>query len=54
MFDKVRKLEFGDLNNASRHPFRVSQTHLIVDKVDELFTTFVDRMEQAAEDTEEE
>lgn len=52
LFERVRKLEQGDLSASSRHPFRVSQTHLIVDKVEELFNTFVDRMEQAAEDTE--
>lgn len=54
IFDRILKTERGDLGNSAKNPFRVSQTYLIVGNVAELFTTFVDRLEASAVDTEPE
>ncbi|SCV74874.1 BQ2448_7903 [Microbotryum intermedium] len=54
IFDRLLKLERGDVAQASKNPYRVSQTYLIVGKIGDLLTTFVERLEVAAQDTEPE
>lgn len=54
IFDKMLRTDKGDLAMSAKNPFHVSQTYLIVNKISELLTTFVDRLEQAAMDTEPE
>lgn len=54
IFDRMLRLEKGDLALAAKNPFHVSQTYLIVGKINDLFTTFVDRLEQSAMETEPE
>lgn len=54
IFDKMMRNEKGDIALSAKNPFHVSQTYLIVNKISDLLTTFVDRLEQAAMDTEPE
>jgi nuclear pore complex protein Nup107 len=54
IFDGLMKLDKGDLAASARNPFHLSQTYLIVGKIEQLFTTFVERLEQLAAETEEE
>jgi nuclear pore complex protein Nup107 len=54
IFDRMLKMDRGDLGQSAKNPFHVSQTYLILDNIGELFTTFVDRLEAAAVDTEPE
>lgn len=54
IFNRLLRLEKGDLALAAKNPFHVSQTYLIVGKINDLFTTFVDRLEQSAMETEPE
>ena len=48
IFDRVATADKAEVAAASRDPFHVSQTYLIVNKVDELLVTFADRIEQHA------
>lgn len=54
IFDKMLKAEKGELAAAARNPFHISQSYLIVNKISELLTTFVDRLEQQVMETEPE
>lgn len=54
IFDKMLTMEKGHVGQSAKNPFHVSQTHLILGNIGELFTTFVDRLEAAAVDTEPE
>jgi len=48
IFDRVATADKVEIAAAARDPFHVSQTYLIVNKVDELLVTFADRIEQHA------
>ncbi|KAK4051974.1 Nucleoporin nup84 [Microbotryomycetes sp. JL221] len=52
IFDRLLKTDKGDLGMSAKNPFHVSQTYLIVNRVSDLFTTFVERLEHAANETE--
>lgn len=54
IFDRMLRLEKGDLAQAAKNPFHVSQTYLIIGRINDLFTTFVERLEQSAGETEPE
>jgi nuclear pore complex protein Nup107 len=54
IFDRMLKAEKGELAAAAKNPFHVSQSYLIVNKISELLTSFVDRLEQQAMETEPE
>jgi nuclear pore complex protein Nup107 len=54
IFDRMLRIEKGELAMSAKNPFHVSQTYLIIGKISDLFTTFVDRLEQAAMETEPE
>lgn len=54
IFDRLLRNEQGDLAVAAKHPLRISQTHLILGNLSELFTAFVDLMEQTATETDPE
>ncbi|KAM0786333.1 hypothetical protein ACM66B_001806 [Microbotryomycetes sp. NB124-2] len=54
VFDKLLKTDKGELATSAKNPFHVAQSYLVVDRVADLFTTFVERLEQAAHDTEPE
>ena len=48
IFDRVATADRAEIAAAARDPFHVSQTYLIVGKVEELLVTFSDRIEQHA------
>lgn len=54
IFDRLLRNEQGELAAAANHPLRISQTHLIVGNLSELFTAFVELMEQTASETDPE
>lgn len=54
VFDRLLRNDKGELGQAARSPFHVSQTFIILGNINDLFTTFVDRLEAAAADTEPE
>ncbi|KAK4050269.1 Nucleoporin nup84 [Microbotryomycetes sp. JL201] len=54
IFDKLLKTNRGELAASAKNPFHVAQSFIVVDRVADLFTTFVERLEQAAADTEPE
>ena len=54
VFDRLLRNDKGELGQAARSPFHVSQTFIILGNINDLFTTFVDRLEASAMDTEPE
>lgn len=54
LFDRLMRADKMDVAMAAKNPYHVSQSYLIVDKISELFTSFVDRLEVAATETEPE
>ncbi|KAG0142764.1 hypothetical protein CROQUDRAFT_662084 [Cronartium quercuum f. sp. fusiforme G11] len=49
-FDKVLRSENVTLAESARNPFHVAQMWLAIDKINDLFTTFYNRLQSATED----
>lgn len=49
-FDKVLRSENTSLAESARNPFHVAQMWLAIDKINDLFTSFADRLKSASED----
>ncbi|KAM0749487.1 nuclear pore protein 84/107 [Meredithblackwellia eburnea MCA 4105] len=54
IFDRLLRLEGGELAESAKDPYHVAQTHLIVGQVGGLVETFVERLEGAATETDPE
>ncbi|OAV92341.1 hypothetical protein PTTG_02260 [Puccinia triticina 1-1 BBBD Race 1] len=49
-FDKILRSEQTSLAESARNPFHVAQMWLAIDKINDLFTSFADRLKSASED----
>ncbi|PLW05765.1 hypothetical protein PCANC_25632 [Puccinia coronata f. sp. avenae] len=49
-FDKILRSENTSLAESARNPFHVAQMWLAIDKINDLFTSFSDRLKSASED----
>ncbi|KAA1083694.1 Nucleoporin nup84 [Puccinia graminis f. sp. tritici] len=49
-FDKILRSEQTSLAESARNPFHVAQMWLAIDKINDLFTSFSDRLKSASED----
>ncbi|KAH9457702.1 hypothetical protein MJO29_004858 [Puccinia striiformis f. sp. tritici] len=49
-FDKILRSEQTSLAESARNPFHVAQMWLAIDKINDLFTSFADRLRTASED----
>ncbi|KAI5475321.1 nuclear pore complex protein Nup107 [Pseudohyphozyma bogoriensis] len=54
VFERLLRVDKGELGAQAKNPLRVSQTYLILGKIGDLLTSFVERLEVSAGETEPE